>query len=71
MQQISVVSSLESLLSISYYLKLMIFTNHLIKITGMFLDISEAFDKVWYKVIIFKLKQNDISGNLLELLAIF
>ena len=37
----------------------------------MFLDISEAFDKVWHKVIIFKLKQNGISGNLLELLAIF
>ena len=49
----------------------MIFTNHLIKITGIFLDISEAFDKVWHKVIIFKLKQNGISGNLLELLAIF
>ena len=27
----------------------------------MFFDISKAFDKVWYKDIIFKLKQNDIS----------
>ena len=37
----------------------------------MFLDISEAFDKAWHKVIFFKLKQNGITGNLLEPLAIF
>ena len=49
----------------------MIFTNHLIKVAVIFLDISEAFDKVWHEVIIFKLKQNGISGNLLELWAIF
>ena len=49
----------------------MIFTNHLIKVRGVFIDTSKAFDKVWHKVIIFKLKQNGISGNLLELLADF
>ena len=26
-------------------------------------DISKAFDKVWHKVLIYKLKQNGISGN--------
>ena len=31
-----------------------------------FLDISKAFDKVWHKGLIFKLKQNGISGNLLK-----
>ena len=30
--------------------------------------ISKAFDKVWHEDIIFKLKQNDISGELLNLL---
>ena len=32
----------------------------------IFLDISKAFDKVWHKGLIFKLKQAGISGNLLE-----
>ena len=33
---------------------------------AVFLDISKAFDKVWHDGIIFKLKSNDISGNLLN-----
>ena len=33
----------------------------------MFLDISKASDKVWHEGIIFKLKCNGISGNLLNL----
>ena len=32
-----------------------------------FLDISKAFDKVWHDRLIFKLKQNDVSGSLLML----
>ena len=38
---------------------------------GIFLDISKAFDKVWHKGIIFKLKQNGISGKLLSVLSDF
>ena len=37
----------------------------------VYLDISKAFDKIWYKGIIFKVKQNDISGKLLSLLSDF
>ena len=33
---------------------------------AVFLDISKAFDKVWHDGIIFKLKSNGISGNLLN-----
>ena len=35
----------------------------------MFGGISKALDKVWHEVIIFKLKQNGITGNLLDFLA--
>ena len=38
---------------------------------SVFLDISKAFDKVWHHVIIFKLTQHGISGNLLNLLRNF
>ena len=36
------------------------------EVRGVFLDISKAFDKIWHKGIIFKLKQNGISGKLLR-----
>ena len=36
------------------------------EVRSVFLDMSKAFDKVWHKGLIFKLKQNDISGNLLS-----
>ena len=37
------------------------------EVRGVFLDISKAFDKVWHEGLIFKLKQNGISGKLLNL----
>ena len=40
-------------------------------VLSVFHDISKAFDKVWHDVLIFKLKQNGISGNLLNLLSNF
>ena len=38
---------------------------------AVFLDISKAFDKVWYEGLCFKLKQNGIESNLLELIESF
>ena len=40
-------------------------------VSSVFLDISKAFDKLWHDGIIFKLKQNGISGNLSNLLSNF
>ena len=36
--------------------------------TGVFLDISKAFDKVWHDGIIFKLKASGVESELLLLL---
>ena len=36
---------------------------------GVFLDISKAFHKVWQQGLLFKLKQNGISGNLLNVIT--
>ena len=41
------------------------------EVWGNFLDISRAFDKVWHKGIIFKLKQNGIPSRLLSVLSDF
>ena len=41
------------------------------EVRGVFLDISKAFDKVWHNGLIYKLKQNKVSGNLLNLIIDF
>ena len=41
------------------------------EVRGVFLDISKAFDKVWHQGLHFKLRQNGISGELLNTLADF
>ena len=41
------------------------------KVRSVFLDISKAFDKIWHEGIIFKLKQNAISDDLLNILSDF
>ena len=40
-------------------------------VRGVFLDISKAFDKVWHNGLIYELKQNVVSGNLLNLIIDF
>ena len=39
------------------------------EVRSIFLDISKAFDKALHKGLIFKLSQNNISGNLLVILS--
>ena len=38
---------------------------------AVFLDISKAFDKMWHKGLLFKLKCNSIGGTLLELIRTY
>ena len=60
--------------SINYYLLLMryiVLSIKVVEVRSVFLDISEAFDKVWHNGIIFKLTQNDILENLLNLFCKF
>ena len=42
--------------------------NENLEVRSVYLDMSKAFDKVWHEGLIFKLKQNGITGNLLKLL---
>ena len=42
-----------------------------LEVRSVFLDISKAFDKVWHEGVISKLKQNGISGDLLNILTDF
>ena len=37
-----------------------------LEVRAVFLDISKAFDKVWHEGLIFKLRQNGVSGKLLK-----
>ena len=62
-------SCINQLLSISHE----IFTpfDNRLEVRSVFLDISKAFDKVWHERLIFKLKQNDISGEFLHILSDF
>ena len=41
------------------------------EVRSVFLDISKAFDKFWHEGIIFKLKKNGISDDLLNILSDF
>ena len=38
-----------------------------LEVRAVFLDISKAFDKVWHEGLLFKLKQNGVTGKLLDL----
>ena len=42
-----------------------------LEVCGIFLDISKAFDKVWHDGLIFKLRQNGMCGEMINILQDF
>ena len=45
--------------------------NSSLEVRGVFLDISKAFDRVWYKDLLYKPKCMGINGNILKLVESF
>ena len=41
------------------------------EVRGLFLDISKAFDRVWHRGLLYKIKNFGIDGNLLKLIESF
>ena len=42
-----------------------------LEVCWIFLDILKTFDKVWHDALIFKLRQNGISGDIINILRDF
>ena len=42
-----------------------------LEVRGIFVDISKAFDKAWHDGLIFKLRQNYICGEMINILEDF
>ena len=42
-----------------------------LEVRGIFLDISKAFDKAWYYGLVFKLRQNSLCGEMINILKDF
>ena len=64
-------SCINQLISITHNIFRLIDTNPSLKVSGIFLDMSKAFDKVWHAGILYKLKLNGVSGKVLKLIESF
>ena len=62
-------SCINQLLSITHKIFTSFYSG--LRVGSVFLDISKTFDKVWHEVLIFKFKQNGISGELLHISSDF
>ena len=59
-------STINQLLSITHMINLAFDCDISKEVRSVYLDISKAFDKVWYSGLIFKLKQNGVDRNILQ-----
>ena len=61
-------SCINQLLAITHEIFETFDCNPSLKVKSVFLDVSKAFDKVWHRGLIYKLKSIGISGELYNLL---
>ena len=64
-------SCIYQLLAITHDIFLSFDSSRSLETCGVFLDISEVFERVWCDGFLLKLKQNGVSGNLLRLIKSF
>ena len=64
-------SCVHQLISIVHEIYSAFDANPSLEVRGVFLDISKAFDRVWHKGLLYKLKCMGINGNLLKLVESF
>ena len=60
-------SCIYQLLAITHDINSSFDCNPILETRGVLLDISKAFDRVWHYELLFKLKQNRVSGTLFQL----
>ena len=61
-------SSIHELITITHYIFTAFDANPSLVVRGTLLDLSKAFDRVWHKGLLYKLKCNGINGPFLSLL---
>ena len=64
-------SCINQLISITHNIDRAFDANPSLEVRGVFLDLSKAFDKVWHKGLLCKLKSNGINRNVLQLIESF
>ena len=64
-------SCINQLISTTHNIYCAFDANLSLEVRVVFLDLSKTFDKVWHEGLLYKLKNNEINGNALQLIKSF